>query len=39
MSNNWINEQTKYNVSQWDKTMYEVDPSAKTWNQIPEQYF
>lgn len=39
MDNNWIVEQTEYNVSQWDKSMENIDPSVKQWNRNPDRYY
>lgn len=39
MKNNWIYDQTLYNVSQWDKTMETRYPEVKKWNKDPKEYF
>lgn len=39
MDRNWIVEQTKYNVAQWDKTMEDVDPSVQEWNKKSDKYY
>ena len=39
MSINWIAEQTKYNVAQWDTSMEKIYPEVKEWNKDPKKYY
>jgi len=39
MNSNWINEQTEYNVAQWDTSMEDKYPEAKKWNKDAIKYY